>query len=88
MFGTLPQVAAIFHPGGDGGGGRHLALEHGRRSDGLGLLQHDVLKLLDELQRDGFQLESCKRLVWWWGAFSTGLQSAAPSLSGGRGLFG
>ncbi|KAF3843793.1 hypothetical protein F7725_002642, partial [Dissostichus mawsoni] len=70
--------------GSDGGGGRNLALEHRSRSDGLGFLQHDVLKLLDELQRDGFELEPCERFLWWSGTLSSGPQTTAPTFSGGR----
>jgi len=88
VFGVLAQVAVVLHPRGDGGGGRHLALEHGGRADGLGLLQHDVLNLLDELQRHGFELESREGFIWRRRAFSTGLQAAAPSFSRGRGLLG
>ncbi|TNN69532.1 hypothetical protein EYF80_020178 [Liparis tanakae] len=73
------QVAAILHPSGNGGGGRDLTLEHGRRADGLGLLQHDVLNLLDELQGHGFELESSEGILWWRRAFPTGPQAAAPA---------
>ena len=87
VLGTLAQVGAVLHPGGDGGGGRHLALEHGGGSDGLGLQQQDVLDLLHELQRHRLQLEPSEGILRGGRAFSSGLQAAASAgVTGRRGL--